>query len=293
MKCFYHKIDLDGLCSGAIIKYKYPECKLTGMDYNDDVDINKMKDDIVFMVDFSIKPELMLELEKRCEEFHWIDHHEGIINDRSIYWQLEDICGMRNIKYAACELTWKYLFNSDGVLKPKILPRFIWLLGRYDTWDLKASEHILPFQYAMKGLAKTPEDTVWSNLFSDYETFEDTKNDGIVDEIIKRGGIIIEHIKVENEKFVKIAAFDIEFDGKKAIACNKGATNSQLFDSVWDESKYDLMMPFYRANNGKWIVSLYTTKKDIDCSEIAKRYNGGGHKNAAGFVCEQLPFYGG
>ena len=36
MKCFYHRIDFDGVCSAAIVKAKYPECELIGIDYGDD-----------------------------------------------------------------------------------------------------------------------------------------------------------------------------------------------------------------------------------------------------------------
>ena len=41
------------------------------------------------------------------------------------------------------------------------------------------------------------------------------------------------------------------------------------------------------ANNGQF---HYIPKKNIDCSEIAKKYGGGGHKQAAGFQCKELPF---
>jgi nanoRNase/pAp phosphatase (c-di-AMP/oligoRNAs hydrolase) len=37
-------------------------------------------------------------------------------------------------------------------------------------------------------------------------------------------------------------------------------------------------------------VSLYSTRDDIDCGAIAKTYGGGGHKGAAGFQCDTLPF---
>ena len=47
-------------------------------------------------------------------------------------------------------------------------------------------------------------------------------------------------------------------------------------------------MPFY-FNGREWVYSLYTTKK-IDCSQIAKWYGGGGHKQAAGFQTEKLIF---
>ena len=49
------------------------------------------------------------------------------------------------------------------------------------------------------------------------------------------------------------------------------------------------MMPFV-FDGSKWTVSIYSTNKNIDCSELAKKYGGGGHKGAAGFQCENLPF---
>jgi len=38
----------------------------------------------------------------------------------------------------------------------------------------------------------------------------------------------------------------------------------------------------------RYTVGLYSQKLDV--SEIAKKYGGGGHPGAAGFVCKQLPF---
>jgi nanoRNase/pAp phosphatase (c-di-AMP/oligoRNAs hydrolase) len=46
------------------------------------------------------------------------------------------------------------------------------------------------------------------------------------------------------------------------------------------------MMPF--CFDGKqWTYSMYTLK-DINVSEIAKKYGGGGHKKAAGFQSDKL-----
>ena len=50
------------------------------------------------------------------------------------------------------------------------------------------------------------------------------------------------------------------------------------------------MIAFGWTPIGMWRVSLYTIFDHIDVSEIAKKYGGGGHKNAAGFVCDNLPF---
>jgi nanoRNase/pAp phosphatase (c-di-AMP/oligoRNAs hydrolase) len=46
-------------------------------------------------------------------------------------------------------------------------------------------------------------------------------------------------------------------------------------------------MPF-SFDGDEWIISLYS--RNIDVSEIAKKYGGGGHKGAAGFHCKDLPF---
>jgi hypothetical protein len=103
----------------------------------------------------------------------------------------------------------------------------------------------------------------------------------------------------------------------KAIAINLGHTNSKVFDSVWAKDcprcialeseegdheecevchgtgsiePYDLMILFVRRKDNLWNVSLYSTKDDIDCGAIAKSFGGGGHKGAAGFQCDELPF---
>jgi nanoRNase/pAp phosphatase (c-di-AMP/oligoRNAs hydrolase) len=44
----------------------------------------------------------------------------------------------------------------------------------------------------------------------------------------------------------------------------------------------------FTFNGSKWVVSLYTKNPDIDVSEIAYRYGGGGHKAAAGFVTDDI-----
>ena len=75
-------------------------------------------------------------------------------------------------------------------------------------------------------------------------------------------------------------------EGYKAFALNLGLCNSEYFKSV-DNGTYDLLIPF-SFDGDEWIISLYS--RNIDVSEIAKKYGGGGHKGAAGFHCKELPF---
>jgi hypothetical protein len=76
----------------------------------------------------------------------------------------------------------------------------------------------------------------------------------------------------------------------RCICLNTPLFSSASFDSVWDPEKHDVMVPFARMANGKWKVSLYSTKPTIDCGAIAKAFGGGGHHGAAGFTCDRLPW---
>lgn len=285
MICIYHSRDLDGYTSGAIVKRKYPDCKLIGYDYGQPIPWDEIPvGEKVIMIDVSLPMPEMRSLAEKCQfNLTWIDHHISAINDYKnyigngesfLYPVLED-------GIAACEGGWKYLFPKED------MPLAVRLLGEYDTWrngDKERWENeILPFQFGMRRICKSPE-TFPIELLNSYAKLD-------VYEIIRSGQSILDYQRQQNERACKFA-FEYDFEGYKAICLNGGGFNSEAFKSAYDESKHDLMMPF--QFNGKfWTVSLYTTK-DIDCSVIAKSKGGGGHKKAAGFqvndIREVFPF---
>jgi len=78
MKCFYHKSDLDGHCSGAIIKYFFPECEMIGVDYKSVLDFNEIGiNETVYVLDFSFDRETMDKLNQKAELI-WMDHHKSV-----------------------------------------------------------------------------------------------------------------------------------------------------------------------------------------------------------------------
>ena len=68
-------------------------------------------------------------------------------------------------------------------------------------------------------------------------------------------------------------------------AVNKMLTNSLLFNPVWDPERYHAMLAF-GWRDGRWVVSLYSTREDVDRGAICKARGGGGHQGAAGFQCD-------
>jgi oligoribonuclease NrnB/cAMP/cGMP phosphodiesterase (DHH superfamily) len=275
MKCFYHSVDLDGKCSGAIVKRKYPQCELFPINYGQPFPMNKIKEgEEVFLVDYSIQPfDLMIDLKNKANLI-WIDHHSSAISE-SVFWKFQDTNGRRDVRLAACELVWHYIYND------KTIPVGVTLLGRYDVWDL-TNKNAMPFQYGMRTFKSEPTDEVWKNVFSNDIEF--------IDYVTLKGSGILEYLKIDNSEYLNAYCFDSIIDGYNCICINRGKTSSQIFDSKWDANKYDLMVTFCRLPSQQWTVSMYTTKKNINVGRLAKKFGGGGHTKAAGFQCKDLPF---
>jgi len=119
-------------------------------------------------------------------------------------------------------------------------------------------------------------------LSNDTETIENLKANG------EKMRLVQEKIR---SNFAKSNVFEIDFEGLKVIACNKRDKGSLLFESLENIEDYDIMMSFQYCGKSKlWEFSIYSTKPDVNCSEIAKKYGGGGHPGAAGFSQVKLPF---
>lgn len=287
MKCFYHKPDLDGHCSGAIVKREYPSCEMIPLDYDDEFPWDTIeKNELVIMVDFGLQPFSDMIKLNNLADLIWIDHHATALDNHEK--SGEPIDGIRRLDSAGCELTWEYFNPSEQI------PRSVYYLGRYDIWKHEEDPYILLFQYGMQQFKDTsPESDVWTSLLPNSNSFKNYVNGNIDKELVSKitedGKIIQKYQEAINDKSVKALAFDVTFEGLRGIAANIGRSSSLYFESLWDEDKYDIMIPFCRKN-GTWTVSLYTTKENINVGEIAKKYGGGGHKGAAGFQIQKLPF---
>lgn len=290
--CFYHSADFDGLCSGAIVKHFVSDVELVGYDYGQDFPWEKIQGRKVYMVDVSLPPEDMQRICDESEMFIWIDHHKTAIEAAMehgvgplIRWcRVEDPGGR---KISACELCWEYFGTDQGDAPPDKclpIPLAVHLLGRYDVWDHEGEPRAMAFQYGARAkITGGVDDAQWAELLAQG-------TNPLALSILREGRSLLEYQRNEDAKVARTCCFDAELDGLKILACNRGLCNSSLFDAVWDPEKYHAMSPFYLNKRGQWKVSLYTTRDDVDCSEIAKRHGGGGHQKAAGFHCDTVPY---
>lgn len=273
MKCFHHN-DPDGKCAGYWVYTKYPDGEYIEITYGRPFPIETIEEDeVVFIVDYSIEPEEMIELLKITPNVFWIDHHKTAI-DKYKDFEIE-IAGIREIGKAGCLLTFEYLYPG------KEAPYFTKLINDYDLWKFEFGEATSKFITAFSAYDFSPTHPHWNSFVSV------TSHDGgnlyewyLIDE----GEIMLKYRNGWTKDYMKLG-FEAELHGYRCYAVNIGKCNSQYFDSL--EEQYDILIPFY-FNGEYWTVSLYS--KTIDVSEIAKVYGGGGHKAAAGFQCKELPF---
>lgn len=285
MKCFYHT-DMDGKCAAAIVYWYWKQhvspkmittVETFPINYKDDFPFEKIqKDEPVYIVDFSLQKdgdfEKLMEITKAIV---WIDHHKTAI-EKYEGTPASLLPGLRRNGVSGCELTWEWLFQKSAP------PTIVKMLGAYDIWDFrKYGEKLNILQAGIRLFDTRPESFEWVCwLMTDDKQWER------IAVIMDKGKVALKYRDNRHASLIQSWSFFTEFEGFKAICCNVGSTSSQLFDSVKED--YDLMMPFI-FDGKQWTVSIYT-KKDIDCSEIAKKYGGGGHKKAAGFQCAELPF---
>jgi oligoribonuclease NrnB/cAMP/cGMP phosphodiesterase (DHH superfamily) len=278
MKCFYHSADLDGHCSGYLVKRANPGCEMFGINYGDAIPWGAVEDgETVYMVDFCLQPfDDMVRLGRACNLL-WVDHHKTSIEEAERFGFNPP--GLRKVGLAGCELTDLYIGGNPDGPAMRAVPLFVWLLGRYDVWDLNADSRVLPFQYGCRQYETRPEKAMdfWCELF-------DTER---VQQIVNEGEIILRYQDSQNSKYAGAFSFETAIDGMPVVAINRGLGNSQLFDSAYDPEKHKAMVAF-AYKRGLWTVSIYSTHDDVDAGEIAKKRGGGGHKGAAGFQCEDI-----
>ena len=276
-KVIYHAIDLDGWCSAAIAAKYYRETgeefTMIGYNYGDSVPKFK-KDDKIVMLDISFQIETMIKFQKQIV---WIDHHKSAIIAAAesgvefegklpvkTYSEDGQLTNIQTI--AACELAWEYFY-------PEIpIPQAVRLLGKYDSFrfDRKTEMYVLYFQFAARTYIDSP--CGCNQLFG---RFYDTAP------WIRQGELIYKYLCMEAKAAVDEIGFALEIAGYNFLAINKSRFNLASFGIDYHSMGYDGVACFHYSGRS-WVFSFYNENGEVDCSEIAKEFGGGGHAGAAG-----------
>lgn len=300
----YHSADFDGIFCREIARKFLPMAKLVGWNFGD-VPI-ELPDGYIYVLDlppdepFGFKfPVTPMELDHMdTSRWTWIDHHKSTIDrvaDRPI------IPGYRIDGVAACRLAFQWFasWNSarnpiadwyaklpdrqDYVLRKVDEPLAVRLAGEYDIWD-KRDPDAETFQYGLRATDLT--DGVWKNLL-------DVQPSGVTGNIIGAGRYVQAYQQKIDADIVTHRSYRLQWEGLNWLVLNTGRFNSLTFAALdKPETGHDALLG-YMFNGKVWTVSLYHAKHrtDLDLSQIAIKYKGGGHRGACGFTCQELPFH--
>jgi oligoribonuclease NrnB/cAMP/cGMP phosphodiesterase (DHH superfamily) len=272
--CFYHE-DADGRCGAAIVRRAFGKrVILQPVDYGDPIPWEVVEEVAqVIITDFSFPKESM-ERMIATTPLIWIDHHKTALEDLA---DLKDIPGKRALDQAACVLTWEFFF-------PEItLPKAVAYIGDRDIWrhefpETKAFSEGLYFEDS-----RPSNDRLWEPLLDDDQTF--------VASLIERGEVLYQARIISIEKMITRQGFEIEFEGYRTLALNSRASGD-LGESIRKKG-YEIGYCYTESiQNGELMTFVSLFSDQVDVSEIARKFGGGGHPGAAGFSfrCKDWPF---
>lgn len=246
--------------------------------------------DILF-VDFSLKRDQMIELSNGGNtgavpnSIVVLDHHktaEAELRDWSVtrlnLAEVPTFLGMNmqetfhqivaqfDMDKSGARMAWEFCFPNDPVpsLIDHIEDRDLWRFRLATTKTVSAALRTYPHDFA-----------VWSSLDVDH-----LRDEG---RAILRGHERNVADMIRNRYWTDVGGVDVPVvnvpyhyasDCADAILA---AEPDAPFCAAW-----------FRRGDGKTQYSLRSTNDRMDVSEIAKKFGGGGHRNAAGFVCSDI-----
>ena len=176
---------------------------------------------------------------------------------------------------SGCSLTWKHFFPEEE------MPEALQLIRDYDTWTHAIFPVSTYFTTGLELFDTNPESYVWDDLLgfcADY--------DYVAEDIVQIGRNCVEF----RDNLAKTACDEFGFetvweDCKCFVLYCSTMRSSLCFKERIDQ--YDMCIMVVPHGNGV-TIRLYSNEV-VDVSEVAKKFDGGGHKGAGGFVCDEIP----
>jgi len=215
----------------------------------------------VAILDYSFSNKVTKKLMKQAESLIVIDHH------KSNMVELHDLTNtILDLNKSGAMLAWEFFHPG------KEPPKFIQYIEDRDLWKWE-----LPYS---KEFSAAFDMVPWD--FDEYEKFED---DSVFDDAVKRGSYILAYSKTVIKK-VCDKAVRRSYKDMDVMVVNSSHWISEIGANLAKDCDF-AMIWYYDHDEKNYRCSLRAFHDTVDVSEIAKQFNGGGHRKAAGFT---LPF---
>jgi len=286
----HHASCLDGFTSAYYLHNyfvslkKYTNIDVVPMQYGQPIVADIAGKDVV-VVDFSFKRGNMINLAKEANSFVVLDHHQTA----EVELHGVDFCffdpGRCGVQLAcdyiaahrhAPSLPVAELLSRMSCRRKEEYPLLVQYVADRDLWTKE-----LPFTDEVNAYLMTLDRT-----FPDWASAEATLEHNFKG-VRMEGQAILRYIKKTAYTLADKAYRCHLRTGHWASIVNSATLQSEIGHILTKGG--DIGVVWFQLSNGDYVFSL-RSEGDVDVSEIAKSYGGGGHKNAAGFTVPQFPF---
>mgnify|MGYP001597731061 CR=1 FL=1 len=225
-----------------------------------------IKNKIVYMIDFTYPEEVIKKLIKNNISVTSIDHH---ISAKKAIMMTNNYSYSEN--NSGSVLAWKYFFPK------KPIPKILKYVEDMDLWKktMPYSEEIFLYHSLYRF-----DFNEWNKLALILENPEKIK------QCVKIGKALLKYQENLINPLLDKNADKVLFEGHKARAVNSPFFSSQIGNKLLNK-EFSVGIIWKKGIN-KIFVSLRGDGR-TDVSKLAKKYGGGGHKNAAGFTIQDFP----
>jgi oligoribonuclease NrnB/cAMP/cGMP phosphodiesterase (DHH superfamily) len=224
-------------------------------------------DRIVYMVDFSYKRPVILELAKQAQDITILDHHKTAEAD--LVNLPDNVFVHFDLGKSGARLAWEHFHSYVDVpnLVRYVEDRDLWRFVYPETKAFSAYLFSLEYDFSL-----------WEVTHTEVEY--DAERGELPNELLLAGKSIIRKQEKDTKELLQ-NKFRITIGGYETWTCNLPYTFSSDAGHILAQGQ-PFGSTFYLDGNYAHF-SLRSTDDGIDVSEIAKQYGGGGHKHAAGF----------
>lgn len=257
------------------------------------------KETLLVITDVSPSMEVALVIEEKFAEGHSIllfDHHKTALDLNRYEWATVSISDTKGVLECGTSLYFKFLLehlpprNEEEACYVNLLAQLVELVRAYDTWDWFNVE-------PQNLMAKHINTLYWNRGAKDYGEWIDNR----INDILKAGEDTLT-LDTLSEYIISSEETRLErYANKKNKSMQIRSFENYVFGIITVEEFHSEIGNILALNNPEldFIVMIdmdaksstnifekvsLRTIKDIDVSEIAKRFGGGGHSNAAGFM---------
>lgn len=266
--CLYHYPCQDGFTAAWAAWQVHPDWDFVPVKHGDPPPDVTGK--FVYMLDFSYKRPIILEMAKQATFIRILDHHASA--EKDLVDLPPNVWVQFDMSKSGARLSWDYFHG--GLVKDR--PMLIDYVEDRDLWKFRFPETKAVSSWLFSKDYDFDNWNYYAQILDDPDNIIPVKNMG--------EAILDKH----NKDVVELLQnkYMIEIGGHSVWTANLPYTFAS--DAAGILAKNTPFGSTYFYDGEGFVFSLRSDSKGIDVSEVAGLYGGGGHKHAAGFKIKSL-----